>query len=96
MAVGVGGVMRAEGALDLERPLQALFGGLYFPIPKELSRFLVPSGVEEIRWICIANGWTCVPGSCGKPKRQRERRPFFRERRETVPVVGDFIPIRRR
>ena len=48
-AVEFDGVMRAEGALELERPPQSLFGGLYLPIPTELTRFLVPSGSEEIR-----------------------------------------------
>ena len=49
VAVEVGGAMRAEGALELERQPQSLFGGLYLPIPKELTRFIVPSGKEEIR-----------------------------------------------
>ena len=49
VAVEVGGLMRAEGALESERPPQSLFGGLYLPIPMELTRFLVPSGSEEIR-----------------------------------------------
>ena len=49
VAVEVGGVMRAQGALELERSPQSLFGGLYLPIPTELIRFLVPSGSEEIR-----------------------------------------------
>ena len=49
VGVDVGGVLRAEGALELDRPPQSLFGGLYFPIPMELTRFLVPSGSEEIR-----------------------------------------------
>ena len=49
VAVDVGGAMRAEGALELTRPPQALFGGLYIPIPLELTRFLVPSGNGEIR-----------------------------------------------
>ena len=49
VAVEVAGVMRAEGALELKRPPQSLFGGLYLPIPVELTRFLVPSGSEEIR-----------------------------------------------
>ena len=44
VAVEVGGVMRVEGALESERPPQSLFGGLYLPIPMELTRFLVPSG----------------------------------------------------
>jgi hypothetical protein len=43
------GVNRAEGALALERPLQALYEGLYFPIPPVLERYLVPLGDKEIR-----------------------------------------------
>jgi len=43
------GTRRAEGALELNRPLQELFQGLYFPIPEPLIRFLVPKGNEEIR-----------------------------------------------
>ena len=50
VAVKVGGAMRAEGALEeLDRRPQSLFGGLYLPIAMELTRFLVPSGKEEIR-----------------------------------------------
>ena len=49
VGVGVDGVLRAEGALELDRTPQSLFGGLYFPIPTELTGFLVPSGAEEIR-----------------------------------------------
>ena len=49
VGVDTAGVLRAEGALDLERPVQSLFDGLYFPIPMQLTRFLVPSGNEEIR-----------------------------------------------
>ena len=49
VGVDVDGILRAEGALELDRKLQSLFGGLYFPIPIELTRFLVPSGSEEIR-----------------------------------------------
>ena len=48
VAVEIGGVMRAQGAFELKRPPQLLFGGLYLPIPMELTRFLVPSGSEEI------------------------------------------------
>jgi molecular chaperone HtpG len=43
------GVTRGEGAVPLDRPLQEMFGGLYFPIPQVLERFLVPQGDEEIR-----------------------------------------------
>ena len=49
VAVNVGDVMRVEGALELDRPLQSLLGGLYLPVPVELTRFLVPSDSDEIR-----------------------------------------------
>ena len=49
VGVDVDGMLRAEGALELDRTPQSLFGGLYFPIPTELIRFLVPSGAQEIR-----------------------------------------------
>lgn len=49
VSVEVDGEMRAEGALESEHQLQLLFGGLYFPISEELTRFLVPSGSMEIR-----------------------------------------------
>lgn len=49
VAVPVGVGLRAEGALELERPLQEMFRGVYFPIPQVLERFLVPAGSEEIR-----------------------------------------------
>lgn len=45
----INGVRRAEGAIPLDRPLQEMFGGLYFPIPAPLERFLVPSGDAGIR-----------------------------------------------
>ena len=37
------------GAVELAQPLQALFDGLYFPIPVQLEPFLVPSGNREVR-----------------------------------------------
>jgi hypothetical protein len=49
VAADVDGVRRAEGAVELDRPLQELFEGLYFPIPHPLVRFLVPQGEQEIR-----------------------------------------------
>ena len=49
VASEVDGELRAEGALELERHLQEIFGGVYFPIPAELERFLVPAGEREIR-----------------------------------------------
>jgi molecular chaperone HtpG len=63
---GVGGEARAEGALRLDRPLQQMFGGLYFPIPSPLEPFLVPRDDNELRielfadWFDIrtAKHWT--------------------------------------
>ncbi len=49
VATDVDGVMRGEGAEALERPLQQMYNGLYFPIPVTLERFLIPRGEEEIR-----------------------------------------------
>jgi hypothetical protein len=48
------GEPRAEGALPLDRPLQQMFEGLYFPIPSPLEPFLVPSD-NEIRLELFAN-----------------------------------------
>lgn len=48
-AVSPTGETRAEGALQLDRPLQQMFGGMYFPIPSQLELFLVPRADEEIR-----------------------------------------------
>lgn len=49
VGIDVDGMLRAEGALELDRSPQSLFGGLYFPIPAKLTNFLVPSDAEEIR-----------------------------------------------
>lgn len=65
-AVSSSGESRAEGALRLDRPLQQMFGGLYFPIPPPLEMFLVPYSDGEIRlelfadWFDIrtAKHWT--------------------------------------
>ena len=45
----VEGTPRTEGVLELDRPLQEIYEGIYFPIPKVLERFLVPTGEDEIR-----------------------------------------------
>lgn len=45
----VGGTPRAEGALELDRELQEMYGSIYFPIPDPLERFIVPKGDEELR-----------------------------------------------
>jgi hypothetical protein len=60
------GEARAEGAFPLDRPLQQMFDGLYFPIPSLLEPFLVPRAHNEIRlelftdWFDIktAKHWT--------------------------------------
>lgn len=65
-AVASSGETRAEGALPLDRPLQQMFDGLYFPISSPLEPFLVPSADNEIRlelfadWFDIrtAKHWT--------------------------------------
>ena len=49
VATEVNGVLRGEGAVSLDRPLQEIYLGLYFPIPSALERFLVPRGEAEIR-----------------------------------------------
>ena len=49
VAAEVDGVLRAEGVFELDRPLQGMFGGVYFPIPAGLERYLVPAGNEKIR-----------------------------------------------
>ena len=50
VATEVEGRLRAEGVLELDRPLQQMYGSVYFPIPANLVRFLVPMGEnEEIR-----------------------------------------------
>ena len=45
------------GATPLERPVQALFDGLYFPIPSVLEGHLVPVSSQEIR-IAVHCEWT--------------------------------------
>ena len=49
VAANIAGTVRAEGAIQLDRLLQEIYGGLYFPIPKPLERFIVPEGDDEIR-----------------------------------------------
>lgn len=49
VATEVNGNRRAEGAIELDRPLQEMFAGIYFPIPTLLESFLVPTGDQEIR-----------------------------------------------
>ena len=56
VATEVNGVPRGEGAVPLNRPLQEMYQGLYFPIPHVLERFLVPRGEAEIR-LQLACDW---------------------------------------
>lgn len=66
VAADLNGVIRAEGAIQLERPLQEMYAGIYFPIPAPLEPFLVPRGEAQIRlelhcdWIDMrtAKHWT--------------------------------------
>jgi hypothetical protein len=66
VTANLSGVMRAEGAIQLDRPLQEMYEGIYFPIPLPLEPFLVPRGEAEIRlelhcdWIDMrtAKRWT--------------------------------------
>ena len=48
-AAEVDGVLRAEGVIELQRPLEGMFGGVYFAIPSALERYLIPAGDEQIR-----------------------------------------------
>lgn len=73
VAANVDGVVRAEGALQLDRALQEMYGGIYFPIPPTLEPFLVPQGNGEIRvelhcdWIDMrtAKHWTSKEAGVG-------------------------------
>ena len=49
VAPKINGAPRAEGALQLDRPLQEMYEGIYFPVPGLLEPFLVPRGDGEIR-----------------------------------------------
>lgn len=67
VAVEVNGGIRSDGALALNRPLQQLFDGSYFPIPTPLERYLVPRNDAEIRvelhcdWIDMRTAKHWVP-----------------------------------
>ena len=71
VAAEINGSIRAQGALPLDRPLQQMFNGLYFPIPSSLERYLVPRNDTEIRlelhcdWIDMrtADHWTATEPS---------------------------------
>ena len=49
VTAGENGDKRPEGAVELSKPLQEIYNGIYFPIPTLLESFLVPAGDQEIR-----------------------------------------------
>lgn len=52
----------AQGAVVIDRSIQQLFGGLYFPLPGELEQHLVPVGSQVIR-IEVRCDWLDFAGS---------------------------------
>ena len=62
VATEINGTVRVTGAMELDRPRQEMFAGLYFSIPSSLEQFLVPRGEDEIRlnldteWIDMRTG----------------------------------------
>ena len=48
LLVATGTGLLSHGAVDLDRPIQRIFGGLYFPVPSELEEYLVPTGNQEL------------------------------------------------
>jgi hypothetical protein len=64
-----GGGPAAGGAVEIAQPLQGLFEGLYFPIPRELEPFLVPPPHGEVRievhcdWIDFTSARAWEPAS---------------------------------
>ena len=67
---GAGGPVTGS-AVEIAQPMQALFDGLYFPIPSTLEPFLVPSANKEVcievrcDWIDFkfARAWEPAPES---------------------------------
>ena len=52
----------SQGAVEIGRSIQELFGGLYFPLPGELETHLVPVGDRKIR-IQVDCDWVDFVGS---------------------------------
>ena len=48
LLVTTGTGLLSHGAVELDRRIQQLFEGLYFPIPSELEEYLIPVGDQEI------------------------------------------------
>jgi molecular chaperone HtpG len=49
IAVQDGTATRAEGSQQITKPVQLMFDGLYFAVPEQLERYLVPTGDASIR-----------------------------------------------
>jgi hypothetical protein len=71
VAADLNGVIRAEGAVQLERPLQEMYGGLYFPIPIPWNPFLFPVVMPKFVWNFIATGLICALPRTGLQNRLR-------------------------
>ncbi|MDE0183900.1 MAG: ATP-binding protein [Candidatus Poribacteria bacterium] len=58
---------QTEGAIELQRPVQEMFAGIYFPIPALLEPFLVPTGDQAIQlhlyceWIDLLSAKLWLP-----------------------------------
>ena len=61
----------SQGAVEIEGSIQELFGGLYFPLPTELERHLVPVGDQDIR-IEVLFDWLDFVGSRSWTARELE------------------------
>ena len=48
LLVTMGTGLLSHGAVELTRPIQQIFEGLYFPIPSDLEEYLVPVGDQEV------------------------------------------------
>ena len=49
IAVKDGAATRAEGSQQMTKPVQLMFDGLYFAVPEQLERYLVPTDEASIR-----------------------------------------------
>ena len=64
LLVEAGSGVLSQGAVVVERPIQQLFGGLYFPIPRDVESHLVPVGDQKIL-IKVLCDWLDFAGSRG-------------------------------
>ena len=61
----------SQGAVAIEGSIQQLFGGLYFPLPTELEKHLVPIG-DQVILIEVLCDWLDFAGSRGWEAREEE------------------------